>query len=191
MTENFEAFFRSAVALTPLCVRRPCRRPLHARSTFCRRQGRRTQSGVRATALRKKAVAPVLFLCLSTVPLFAQQRPDRDEAVSLAIAGEYQRAYNIFRELLHDAPDDPLLNYYTGAACVRMNREAEGAAYLEKAVRQAAPFPQAYQELAEAYLKKKLDSQARDVIEKGLKRFPKNQGLQKLRVKTEKLKADG
>ncbi len=127
-----------------------------------------------------------LLLCFSTL-LAADQRSRRDEGVSLAIAGEYQRAYEIFRELLHDAPDDPLLNYYTGAACVRLNRQAEGMEYLEKAVRREAPFPQAYQELGEAYLKKKLNTQARDVVEKGLARFPKNHPLQKLRAKIQKL----
>ncbi len=149
-------------------------------------------------ALRKKRFACgfvrfgcfALLLCLSPL-LPAQQRPDRNEAVSLAIAGDYQRAYNIFRELLHDAPDDPLLNYYTGAACVRMNKQAEGMEYLERAVKREAPFPQAYQELAEAYLKRKLNSEARDVLDKGLSRFPKNQGLQKLRAKIEKLKPQG
>ncbi len=108
----------------------------------------------------------------------------------MAIAGEYQRAYNIFRELLHDAPDDPLLNYYTGAACVRMNKQAEGIGYLERAVGHEAPFPQAYQELGEAYLKRKLNTEARDVVEKGLSRFPKNLALQKLREKIQKLKPE-
>jgi len=144
-----------------------------------------------AAALQKSAVFLLaLLLCLSS-PLGAQQRPSRDDAVSIAIAGEYQRAYDIFRNLLHDAPDDPLLNYYTGAACVRMNKQAEGIDYLEKAVRHEAPFPQAYQELAEAYLKKKLNSQARDVVDKGLGRYPKNQGLQKLRAKIQRLKSEG
>jgi len=109
----------------------------------------------------------------------------------MAIAGDYQRAYDIFRDLLHETPDDPLLNYYAGAACVRMNKQTEGTGYLEKAVRHEAPFPQAYQELAEAYLKKKLNTEARDVVEKGLGRFPKNLALQKLQAKIQQLKAGG
>ncbi len=137
------------------------------------------------------AVALSLLLLLFPGLLLAQNRPPRDEAVSLAIAGDYQRAYNIFRELLHDAPDDPLLNYYTGAACVRMNKQAEGIGYLERAVSHEAPFPQAYQELADAYLKRKLTTEARDVVEKGLGRFPKNLALQKLQAKIQELKAGG
>jgi len=100
--------------------------------------------------------------------------------------GDYQRAYEVFRGLLRDAPDDPLLNYYTGAACLRMNRQAEGMEYLERAVKHQAPFPQAYQELGEAYLKKKLNAEARDVVEKGLGRFPKNLALQTLRARIPK-----
>ena len=129
----------------------------------------------------------LLVFCFSTLLLAAQQRPKQAEAVSLAIAGDYQHAYDIFRDLLHESPDDPLLNYYAGAACVRLNKQAEGIDYLERAVRREAPFPQAYQELGEAYVKKKLNAQAQDIVEKGLAKYPKNQPLQKLKVKIQRL----
>jgi len=126
----------------------------------------------------------VLFLVYS-ISLTGQQHPrsSRDEAVSLAIAGDYRQAYEIFRNLLREAPEDALLNYYTGAACVRMDRIAEGMEYLEKSVRHNARFPQAYQELGEAYLKKKIHSQASEIVEKGLALFPRNQALQKLQAR--------
>ncbi len=130
-----------------------------------------------------RGAALLVVLVLGLVLAFAESRSSRDEAVSLAIAGDYEKAYQIFRALLREAPEDPLLNYYAGATCVRMNKLAEGIGYLEGAVRQKAPFPQAYEELAEAYLKKKLNSQARDLVEKGLSLFPKNRRLRDLQIK--------
>jgi tetratricopeptide (TPR) repeat protein len=110
----------------------------------------------------------------------AENQEAQERAIALAVDGRYEEALKIFRELLYESPEDPLLNYYAGTACVRLDRIGEGMSYLERAVRYKARFPQAYLELGEAYLKKKLKREALKVASTGLERFPKNQPLQDL-----------
>ena len=112
----------------------------------------------------------------------------REQAVTLAIDGEYQQALTIFLDLVREAPEDPALNYYTGLTLVRLKRVAEGMSYFERSVRQKAQFPQPYVELAGLYLDKKLRSEAAKTVEQGLRLFPKHKPLLALKQRLEEEK---
>lgn len=103
--------------------------------------------------------------------------------IALAVDGQYDKALGVFRTLLREDPDNAELNYLAGAACVRLERLGEGIDYLEKSVKSKPGFPQAYGELAEACLKRKMKDRAKAVAEEGLRLFPKNEQLKKTRAK--------
>jgi tetratricopeptide (TPR) repeat protein len=129
----------------------------------------------------RRATSSVLSAWLVLSPaVLAGNEEAREQAIALAVDGQYEEALRIFQRLLHDSPENPLLNYYAGAACVRTNRVGEGMGYLERAVRYEAQFPQAYLELSEAYLKRKLKAEALKVASRGLEQFPENERLRSL-----------
>ena len=116
-------------------------------------------------------------------PAPGQRLPAKQEGIALAVDGHYDKALKVFQGLLHDEPENAELNYLAGAACVRLDRLGEGIEYLEKSVKLKPGFPQAYGELAEACLKRKMKERARAAAEEGARLFPKNEQLKKIRAK--------
>ncbi len=129
-------------------------------------------------------------VCLAQPPATASREPaapqspsPKHQGVALAIDGQYDRALKIFQMLLHEDTENGELNYLAGAACVRLDRLGEGIDYLEKSVKSKPGFPQAYGELAEACLKRRMKDRARAVADEGLRLFPKNEQLKRIRAK--------
>lgn len=129
------------------------------------------------------SVAPAQSAAPSSPAPPAQSPSPKQQGIALAVDGQYDRALRIFQTLLHEDPANGELNYLAGAACVRMDRLGEGIDYLEKSVKSKPGFPQAYGELAEAFLKRKMKDKARTAVEEGLRLFPKNEQLRKIRSK--------
>ena len=113
----------------------------------------------------------------------AQSPSPKQQGITLAVDGQYEKALRIFQTLLRDAPENAELNYLAGASCVRMEKLGEGIDYLEKSIKFRPSFPQAYGELAEAYLKRKLKDRARTTADEGLRLFPSNEQLKRIRAK--------
>ncbi len=109
---------------------------------------------------------PCATACRS-LPAPGQRLPAKQEGIALAVDGHYDKALKVFQGLLHDEPENAELNYLAGAACVRLDRLGEGIEYLEKSVKLKPGFPQAYGELAEACLKRKMKERARAAQRKG------------------------
>ncbi|GEM_PF-4835648 len=129
-------------------------------------------------------------VCLAQPPETAPREPaapqpvsPKQQGIALAVDGQYDKALRIFQRLLHEDPENGEINYLAGAACVRLERLGEGIDYLEKAVKSKPGFPQAYGELAEACLKRKMKDRAHAVAAEGLRLFPKNEQLKKIRAK--------
>lgn len=129
-----------------------------------------------------KLAALLCIACFaSTVRAETPVESRREQAVTLAIDGDYQQALDIFLDLVRESPEDPALNYYTGLTLVRLKRVGEGMSYYERSVRNKAQFPQPYVELAGLYLDKKLRPEATKTVEQGLRLFPKHKPLLALR----------
>jgi predicted Zn-dependent protease len=130
-------------------------------------------------------LSAVLFLTIACLASSLQaEKPAqtrREQAVTLAIDGQYEPALEIFLDLVRESPDDPALNYYAGLTYLRLKRLGQAMSYLERAVRLKAGFPQPYVELAKLYLDKKLKTEAAKMVDQGLRRFPKHQPLLSLR----------
>lgn len=126
-----------------------------------------------------------LLCCIALLlaPTGSTNKSEIDKGISLAVAAEYEEALKIFQKLLRDSPDDALLHYYAGVSCLRLNRLDTGITHLEKAVQRKAAFPQAYAWLAEAYLEKDRKEQALETVQSGLRRFPRNPQLLRLKEK--------
>jgi len=140
-----------------------------------------------ASSLQAEALAPEA-LASETPASETPAESRREQAVTLAVDGQYQQALSIFLDLVREAPDDPALNYYTGLTLVRLKRVGEGMSYFERSIRQKAPFPQPYVELAGLYLDKKLRTEAARIVEQGLQLFPKHKPLLALKQRLEEEK---
>lgn len=103
-----------------------------------------------------------------------------DKGVLLALDGEYEEALEVFLGLLRRKPNDPVLNYYTGLIHFYLEQSAEAAVYLEKSIKEDAPFPEAYYWLAQAHLSEQQMDEAKKTVAAGLKEFPGNKDLEEL-----------
>jgi predicted Zn-dependent protease len=124
----------------------------------------------------------VAVLFFSTLSPALGDSPELEAAVSLAVDGRYEEALTAFENLLKREPENPVLNYYAGMACLRSKQVDRAIAYLEHAVGKKAPFPQAYQWLGEAYQAKEKSADALRVVDQGLARFPRNAALRQLQA---------
>ena len=125
----------------------------------------------------------ILFFCfftISAIGFSSANENELDKGISLAVDARYEEALSVFRKLHREKPDDPLLNYYVGITYLRLKNLENAIAYLRRAVQEKASFPQAYFLLGRAYQKKKMRDKARTVVEKGIRRFPRNPRLRQL-----------
>jgi predicted Zn-dependent protease len=132
----------------------------------------------------KRRAWPLAILAIAAtfmrLPVAVAADPDEAEirrGIRLAVDARYAEAHQVFRDLWRQAPENPRLNYYTGLTLLRMGRSAEGVAHLEHSVKNKAPFPEAYLELAQAYRKRNRRAEMLRVVEQGLARFPRNAAL--------------
>ncbi len=109
-----------------------------------------------------------------------RERPEVTEAIRLAIDARYEEALEIFQRTRADDPQDPLLNYFVGITHLKMGRLIAASAFLAEAVAQDAPFPQAYFWLARVLGEREQPENAREILDRGLERFPRNRDLQLL-----------
>jgi hypothetical protein len=77
-----------------------------------------------------KCFAVLMVFILSVSNLFSQnvqQKPTRQSSLDAFSKGDYELAYNGFRELLVKYPKDPLYKYYSGVCLVKLDRDPEQA----------------------------------------------------------------
>jgi tetratricopeptide (TPR) repeat protein len=94
--------------------------------------------------LRKQIILFLLILVVgsSLNDLFSQKiqtKPTRQSSFEAFSKGNYEQAYNEFRELLLTYSKDPLYKYYSGVCLVKMNRDPdEAVTLLQQALQGAA-----------------------------------------------------
>lgn len=122
------------------------------------------------------------FSCICVLLSAPQEAkiPELDDGIALATAAEYDAARQLFLQLLDAEPESPLLNYYVGVCSLFLREEEEARAYLSRAVDLEAAFPEAYYWLAHSFLTEDRFQEARRILEKGLRLFPKNKKLKTL-----------
>lgn len=136
---------------------------------------------------RRLLATALLASALAWPALCAEQPGDNvQQAISLAVAAEYEAALELFKAELLQNPDSPLLNYYVGMTEFKLERFSAAIARFQKAVDEEAPFPQAYYWLTLACLEKERDEDAAKTLREGLLRFPRNPDLLSLADKLEK-----
>lgn len=67
------------------------------------------------------------FLMNSAVALSQDQKSARQKSLDAFNSGQYENAYNGFRQMLVVYPKDPVYKYYTGACLVEMGKDADEA----------------------------------------------------------------
>jgi tetratricopeptide (TPR) repeat protein len=124
--------------------------------------------------MKRNLFQPVMLL-LTMVS--AQAQTNVDSGLSLAIQGEYEQALRLFSAELEKDSEDPVLHYYVGMAKFRLGRILPAIASFEDSVARKATFPQVYFWLAKAYYGKGETGKSRDILSKGLEKFPRNSDL--------------
>lgn len=90
--------------------------------------------------------------------------PLHQEATTLAEAGEFQAAYDLFQCYLKDHPDDAEALNDTAVVLHCMHRSGEGIDYLVRARQVAGDSPEIVWNLAEAYLAEARALEARPLL---------------------------
>ena len=90
----------------------------------------------------------ILFIGFSSVGLFSQdlkQKPTRQSSMEAFSAGDYEKAYSEFSELLKTYSKDPLYKYYTAVCLIKLERDpAESETLILQAIESntaARPLP--------------------------------------------------
>jgi tetratricopeptide (TPR) repeat protein len=106
-----------------------------------------------------------------------------DEALSLAMDGQYDRAGEILERLIEVCREDSRLHYYLGVCRYFQDRLEHAQLSLRRAVELKAAFPEAYAWLARVLLDRPEVNleEVREVLDLGLERFPRNRPLLELR----------
>ncbi len=110
----------------------------------------------------------------------AQPRSHLNEAISLAVAAEYEEALKLFRLELAHHPEDPLRHYLVGMTEFKLENYSTAVGRFQAALEKHADFPQVYYWMARAYQELGKSSQALSTLQRGLNRFPYNEDLKSL-----------
>ncbi len=111
-----------------------------------------------------------IFLALAAA--LAGNRPPVEEALALAVDGQYSRAAEILEEELRSSPNQTQWLYYLGLCRLFGGDPREGQRLLARSVELGAEFPEAYLWLAKARLQQGDEQGAREAAAAGLRRFP-------------------
>jgi predicted Zn-dependent protease len=103
-----------------------------------------------------------------------------EEAVALAVDGQYSRAAAILEELLRANPNQAQWLYYLGLCRLFDGDRVEGQRLLARSVELGAEFPEAFVWLARVRLQQGDEAGARQAAAAGLRRFPRNGKLRLL-----------
>ena len=80
-----------------------------------------------------------VFSSLTNVMLSQDNKPTRQSSLEAFSNGDYEKAYNEFKELLVTYPKDPLYKYYSGVCLVKMSKDpAEAESLLRDALNGAS-----------------------------------------------------
>lgn len=101
-------------------------------------------------------------------------------ALALAVDGEYDKAAEIFQQLLRSDPEQPTSLYYLGLCRYFQGDRQAGSELLAQAVEKGAPFPEAYVWLARLRRQEGDWEGARQSVAAGLARFPRHLKLRQL-----------
>lgn len=111
---------------------------------------------------------------------FAGTREPAEEAVALAVDGQYSRAAAILEELLRGDPNQSQWLYFLGLCRLFDGDPVEGQRLLARSVELGAEFPEAFVWLAKVRLQQGDEQGARQAAAAGLRRFPRHVKLRLL-----------
>lgn len=97
------------------------------------------------------------------------------------MAGDENKAHELFHYIMHINPDDPVSHYNLGNFFLRQNQHIEAAKCFEEAINRDGTFTEAYYNIAWILLKAKAYSEAMDYARKGLKVNPEHELLLELK----------
>ncbi len=119
-----------------------------------------------------------IFLALAAA--LAGNRPPVEEALALAVDGQYSQAAEILEEELRSSPNQTQWLYYLGLCRLFGGDPREGQRLLARSVELGAEFPEAYLWLAKARLQQGDGQGSREAAAAGLRRFPRHVKLRLL-----------
>ncbi len=135
----------------------------------------------------KQVVALLMIIMLSSMTnvMLSQDtsdKPTRQSSLEAFSKGDYEKAYNEFKELLLTYPKDPLYKYYSGVCLVKMSKNPKEAESLLKDALNAASVFRSLPSDAFLYLGKAQHMQGKFVdAEDAYNRFSREVGKKKAR----------
>ena len=101
-------------------------------------------------------------------------------AISAATDGDYKRALSLFSEQLAQSPKDARLLYFVGLCHHFLQEDEKAEEYLKESLSLEPSFPEVYYWYGRLLADSGEWSQAGRIVESGLRRFPRNEKLNKL-----------